>query len=491
MANPAMAKIMVVDDEPGMRKSVAIMLRREGYDVTEVSGGTEAVDALRHGGFDLIIADLRMGPVSGMDLLRVVKQEQPRVEVILMTAFGTLTTAVEAIKLGAFDFVGKPFQNEELLLRVRNALDKLHLTREVARLEAEVREAAAPDGIVGDSRSIRELHERLTRFAAVDSTVLITGESGTGKELAAKAIHARSARAHEPFVSVSCAALPDEILENELFGHVRGAFSGAVPLRKGLFEEANRGTFFLDEIGEASPRVQAKLLRVLEERVIRPLGSNRSIRVDVRVVAATNRDLDLAVKRKEFRDDLHFRLNVLTLHVPPLRERRDDIPLLVNHLLQRHASRLGRYLTGVSPAAMAILVTYDYPGNVRELSNVVERAVALASGVVIDVGDLPEGLAPPAPHAVRERPDGANAGDGPGEPSPAPFPRLPAGSHRIADMERQLIVERIQARQGNIALAAEDLGISRTTLWRRMKEYGIHAGRPGGTADGDGDATRA
>jgi len=319
--------------------------------------------------------------------------------------------------------------------------------------------------------------------------VLITGESGTGKELAAKAIHARSERAHEPFVSVSCAALPEEILENELFGHVRGAFSGAIPQRKGLFEEANRGTFFLDEIGEASPRVQAKLLRVLEERVIRPLGSNRSIRVDVRVVAATNRDLDLAVKRKEFRDDLHFRLNVLTLHVPPLRERRDDIPLLVHHLLQRHASRLGRYLTGVAPSAMAILAAHDYPGNVRELSNVVERAVALASGAVIEVGDLPEGFALPAAHTPRERPDGADAGGVPEGPTPAPVARLAAGSHRIADMERQLIVERIQARQGNIALAAEDLGISRTTLWRRMKEYGVHATRPS-PAESDGGATR-
>ena len=483
-----MTRVMVVDDEPGMRKSVAIMLRREGYGVTEAGGGVEAVAALRQGRFDLVIADLRMGPVSGMDLLQMIKQEQPQVQVILMTAFGTLTTAVEAIKLGAFDFVGKPFQNEELLLRVRNALDKLRLTQEVARLEAEVREAAAPDGIVGDSRSMRELQERLTRFAKVDSTVLITGESGTGKELAAKAIHARSARASEPFVSVSCAALPDEILENELFGHVRGAFSGAIPQRKGLFEEANRGTFFLDEIGEASPRVQAKLLRVLEERAIRPLGSNRSIHVDVRIVAATNRDLDLAVKRREFRDDLHFRLNVLTLHLPPLRERRDDIPLLIHHLLQRHASRLGRYLTGVSPAAMAILASHDYPGNVRELSNVVEHAVALASGPVIDVAELPAGLGSPASRerADHERPaDGDSGGDALSGASPAPSARFPTGSHRIADMERRLIVERIHARQGNIALAAEDLGISRTTLWRRMKEYRIQTGRPEGVADGD------
>ena len=486
-----MAKIMVVDDEPGMRKSVAIMLRREGYDVTEAGGGAEAVEGLRQGTFDLVIADLRMDPVSGMDLLRVVKQEQPQVQVILMTAYGTLTTAVEAIKLGAFDFVGKPFQNEELLLRVRNALDKRRLTQEVTRLEAEVREAAAPDGIVGDSRAMRELQERLTRFAQVDSTVLITGESGTGKELAAKAIHARSARAREPFVSVSCAALPDELLENELFGHVRGAFSGAVPQRKGLFEEANRGTFFLDEIGEASPRVQAKLLRVLEERVIRPLGSNRPIHVDVRVVAATNRDLDLAVRQKEFRDDLHFRLNVLTLHLPPLRQRLDDIPALINHLLQRHASRLGRYLTGVSPAALAALITHDYPGNVRELSNVVEHAVALASGSVVDVADLPAGFGPPSLRArgADDRPGDVDPGGGeaPSSPVPRGGPSVPSsgGSHRIADMERQLIVERIQARQGNVALAAEDLGISRTTLWRRMKEYRIQTGRPEGASEAD------
>jgi DNA-binding NtrC family response regulator len=289
---------------------------------------------------------------------------------------------------------------------------------------------------------------------------------------------------------VSCAALPDELLENELFGHVRGAFSGAVPQRKGLFEEANRGTFFLDEIGEASPRVQAKLLRVLEERVIRPLGSNRPIHVDVRVVAATNRDLDLAVRRKEFREDLRFRLNVLTLHLPPLRQRMDDIPALINHLLQRHASRLGRYLTGVSPAALAALITHDYPGNVRELSNVVEHAVALASGSVVDVGDLPAGFGPPDLRARGDDDRPRDVGPGGEAPSSSPSRGKPSepsagGSRRIADMERQLIVERIQARQGNVALAAEDLGISRTTLWRRMKEYRIQTGRPEGAPEGN------
>ena len=458
MAEPA--SILVVDDEASMRRSLAILLRREGYEVTEASGGAEALEQLPRIRADLVIADLRMTPVSGMELLESIKRAHPQVEVIMMTAYGTLHAAVEAMRLGAFDFVGKPFQNEEILLRVRNALERRRLTRAVTRLEAEVREASAPDGIVGDSRAMQDVQERLSRFAQVDSTVLVTGESGTGKELAARAIHARSARARGPFVSVSCAALPEELLENELFGHVKGAFSGAVPQRKGLFEEAHRGTFFLDEIGEASRRVQAKLLRVLEERVIRPLGSNRSVAVDVRVVAATNRDLEAAVRSGEFREDLFFRLNVLTLHMPPLRERRGDIPILAAHLLQRHASRLGRYLTGLSPAALDALSAHPFPGNVRELSNVVEQAVALSEGPVVDVGDLPIGFGPGKPDAPPPAP-------------PAPRP------HRIAAMERQLIIERMQARQGNVMLAAEDLGISRTTLWRRMKEYGIQTGRTG------------
>jgi len=454
------AKILVVDDEAGMRKSLAIMLRRDGHSVEEAAGGREATEKLGGGGFDLVITDLKMDGVSGLDLLRLVKQGHPGVEVILMTAFGTIEAAVDAMKLGAFDFITKPFYMEEILLRVRNASEKRHLAAEVHRLREEVKSASQAVGIVGVSKAIHDVMAMLPRIAETDSTVLITGESGTGKELVARALHAGSRRAQGPFVSVSCAVLPEQLLENELFGHVKGAFTGAGAARKGLLEEAQAGTFFLDEIGEAPPSVQVKLLRVLEERSIRRLGDNRAIPVDVRIVTATNRDLQQAVQAKSFRDDLFYRLNVIRIHLPPLRERRDDIPVLARHLLTRHVARLGRYLTGFSPPALALLTQYDFPGNVRELSNVVEQAVALAAGPMIETGDLPAPLSPP--------PVGAE-----------PTAPTPAGRRRLVEMERALIIERIRALGGNLHLVAEDLGISRTTLWRRMKEYQIESGRFG------------
>ncbi|MEA3509297.1 MAG: sigma-54 dependent transcriptional regulator, partial [candidate division NC10 bacterium] len=357
------AKILIVDDEAGMRKGLGSILRRAGYLVSEAPGGTEAADHLGRDVFDLVITDLKMEPLSGLDLLRLVKQMSPEVEVILMTAFGTIETAVEAMKLGAFDFITKPFQKEEILLRVRNALEKRRLKEEVHHLRVEVTSAFGFEKIVGQSAGIRQVLNLLPRAAQTDSTVLITGESGTGKELIARAIHAASRRAQGPFVSVSCAAFPEQLLENELFGHVKGAFTGALAARRGLLEEAQGGTFFLDEIGEAPLPIQSKMLRVLEDRSIRRLGDNRSIVVDVRIVAATNRDLQLAVKEKVFREDLFYRLNVIQIHLPPLRERKEDIPLLVRHLLAMHCQQLGRDLHGFSPAALRILAAHDYPGN--------------------------------------------------------------------------------------------------------------------------------
>lgn len=454
------AKILVVDDEAGMRKSVGIILRRAGYVVTEAPGGREAADHLGTDVFDLVITDLKMEPLSGLDLLRLVKQLSPDVEVILMTAFGTVESAVEAMKLGAFDFITKPFQPEEILLRVRNALEKRRLKEEVDVLRAEVKSVFGFEGIVGQSEAIRQVLAILPRVAQTDSTVLITGESGTGKELIARAIHAASRRPQKPFVSVSCAAFPEQLLENELFGHIKGAFTGALAARRGLLEEAHGGTFFLDEIGEAPLPVQVKLLRVLEDRSIRRLGDNRSIPVDVRIVAATNRDLQSAVKEKFFREDLFYRLNVIRIHLPPLRERMEDVPILSRHFLALHRKRLHREIGGFSPAALKALCDYYFPGNVRELSNVVEQAVALAAGPMVERHDLPEKLLQP--------------------PSQAGSPGSPA--HRpksLADAERELILERLHARGGNLGLAAQDLGISRTTLWRRMKDYQIEVRDPG------------
>jgi DNA-binding NtrC family response regulator len=464
MAASDPARVLVVDDEAGMRKSLAIMLRREGYPVTEASGGAEALDQLGREVFDLVVADLNMGDVSGLEVLRHVREANPDVEVILMTAYGTIEAAVEAMKLGAFDFVTKPFQSEEILLRVRNAIDKRQLRREVHRLRAEAQNASGLDRVVGVSDPIRRLLASVPRVGQTDSTVLVTGESGTGKELIARAIHATSRRAHGPFVSVSCAALPEQLLENELFGHVKGAFTGALAARKGLLEEAQGGTFFLDEVGEAPLAIQTKLLRVLEERSIRRLGDNRSLTVDIRVVAATNRDLDVAVREKAFREDLLYRLNVIRLHLPPLRERSDDIPLLARHFLAAHCRQLGRELEGFSPATLASLCAYPFPGNVRELSNVIEQAVALAAGPIIELHDLPERVRYPQPVPTRVVTPPAAA---------APAPSATPLDDAVESVEQEQIREALRVTGWNISQAATRLGVSRNTLRYRIEKYGL------------------
>jgi two-component system response regulator HydG len=450
-------KILIADDEPGMRKSLAIMLRREGYAVSEAASGQDALDQLGAEVFGLVISDLRMTPVSGLDLLRAVKQANSAVEVILMTGFGSIESAVEAMKLGAFDFITKPFQQEEIVLRVRNALEKHRLKAEVDLLRAEVTSAFGVDGIVGASEPIRHLLELIPRVARTDSTVLITGESGTGKELVARAVHAASRRSQGPFISVSCAALPETLLESELFGHIKGAFTGAQAARKGLLEEAHQGTFFLDEIGEAPAPIQAKLLRVLEERTIRRLGDNRSIAIDVRIITATNRDLDAAVRDKQFREDLLYRLNVIRIHLPPLRERMEDLPLLIRHFLAVHGRKLERRLEGVAPAALEALRRYSFPGNVRELSHMIERAVALAAGPLIEAPDLPEvvrrGETPSLPAA--------------GAPAPTTSPLKEA----VDTLEHEQILEALRQADWNISRAAQRLGISRNTLRYRMEKF--------------------
>jgi two-component system response regulator HydG len=451
------ARILIVDDEPGMRRSLAIMLRRQGYAVVEAADGVEASERLGQDVFDLVIADVRMEPVSGLDLLKHVKQASPATEVVLMTAFGTIESAVEAMRQGAHDFITKPFQPDEILLRVRNALEKHALRREVDRLRAEMQSARSAEGVVGASESIRDILRALPKIAQTDSTVLVTGESGTGKELLARAIHAGSRRAQGPFVSVSCAALPEPLLENELFGHVRGAFTGAVAARKGLLEEAQGGTFFLDEVGEAPPAIQVKLLRVLEERSLRRLGDNRPVPIDVRIVAATNRDLEEAVREKAFREDLLYRLNVIRIHVPPLRERTEDIPLLARHFLDLHARRLGRRLEGLSPAALATLTAYPFPGNVRELSNVLEQAVALAAGPLIDAGDLPERVRQPERIAVPRSPV---------------VPTAPL-REAVGTAEQEQILRALRETSWNVSRAALMLGVSRNTLRYRMEKYGL------------------
>ena len=444
-------KILIVDDDPRMRKSLSNLLNREGYGITEAPGGKEAADHLGRDVFDLVIADLKMEPVSGLDLLRLVKQMSPDVEVILITAFGTIEVAVKAMKLGAFDFITKPFQVEEILLRVRNALEKHRLKEEVNQLRTEVKTAFGFEGIVGMS----EVLTILPRVAQTDSTVLVTGESGTGKELVARAIHAASRRPRGTFVSVSCAALPEQLLENELFGHVKGAFTGALAARKGLLEEANGGTFFLDEIGDASLSIQAKLLRVLEDRSIRRIGDNRSIPVDVRMVAATNRDLQSAMREKLFREDLFYRLNVIPIHVPPLRERGGDIPPLVAHFIEKYHGKIKKQVSGVSPQAMTLLMAYRWPGNVRELENVIQRMMVVAKGDTLDVQDLPPEISgKEAPHE-----------------KPKDMKGITRESAGLA--EKNLILDALAKSGGNVTQAARSLGISRVTLQKKMKMYNL------------------
>jgi len=447
-----MPRILVVDDEPGMRRSLAISLKREGYEVEEAAGGTESLVRLEREIYDLVMTDLKMTPVGGLEVLAAAKKAAPQTEVILMTAYGSIEAAVEAMRLGAFDFVSKPFQAEEILARVRNALEKARLTTEVRLLREDLKTRAGFEQLLGQSPAMQAVLAKAARVAVSDSTVLITGESGTGKELVARAIHARSLRATKPFVSVNCAAFPEQLLESELFGHIKGAFTGAVASRKGLLEEAHGGTFFFDEVGDTPPGIQAKLLRVLEDRLIRRLGDNRPIRVDVRILAATNRDLASAIREKAFREDLYYRLNVVALHLPPLRVRREDIPLLAHHFLGVASRRSGKPMKGFSGETLAVLQAYDYPGNIRELENAVEQAIAFTTGPVIRPEDLPE--------VLRSGP--RSKGDG---PAPA------AGT--LEEMERELILRRIHELNGNLSLAARALGIGRTTLWRKMKAYRI------------------
>lgn len=452
------AKILIVDDDPLMRKTLSNLLRREGYGTAEAGGGEEAIRHLDGEIFDLVITDLHMEPMSGLELLKAIKPGRPDLEVIVVTAYGTIDVAVEAMKLGAFDFVTKPFQPEEILLRARNALEKSRLKDEVRRLQTEARSAFGIHGIVGGSEPLRKVLSILPRVAQTESTMLITGESGTGKELIARAIAAASRRAQGPFVSISCAALPEQLLESELFGHVKGAFTTAFAARKGLIEEAGGGTFFLDEIGEATLPIQAKLLRVLEERMIRRIGENRTLPVDVRFVAATNQNLEDLIPSGRFRQDLYYRLNVVRLHLPPLRERVDDIPLLMAHFLEKYNLKMNKRVAGVTPEARAMMMAYPWPGNVRELANFMERMIAISSGDTLDIPDLPEEIR------------GTGAADR--ETAAGLKPSTQATMHQI---EKRSILEALAAHDGNVTHSARALKISRATLQNKMRKFGIRA----------------
>jgi two-component system response regulator HydG len=443
-----MGKILVVDDQRNMRTTLAIMLRGVGYDVDEAADGAQGRELGAAGAYDVVITDLRMGEYDGIEVLRATKEAQPMTEVIVMTAYGTIESAVEAMRVGAFDYIQKPFTEQELIVKVSKALESRRLQGQVQAFAREFKERYHLENVVGRSQSIRDVLTRVVKIAPSDANVLITGESGTGKELIARAVHANSKRAHRPFVTVNCAAISETLLESELFGHARGAFTGAVTARKGLFEEADGGTFFFDEIAETTVSFQAKLLRAIQEGEIRRIGENKPVQVDIRVVAATNVDLAAAVEERRFRQDLYYRLNVARFHLPPLRERREDIPLLVEFFLDKYARRMSARVR-LAEGVMDKLITYDYPGNVRELENMVEQAVALSSGGVIKAADI----VPEAPRKTRSQ--GKTLAD------------------IVDDAERQALENTLRAFDGSRERAAEALDISPTTLWRKMTRLGI------------------
>ncbi len=448
-----MSKVLVVDDQRNMRTTTSMMLRSAGYDVDEAGSGEEACDMTAQDAYDIVLTDLKMGGKDGIDVLRFVKEHSPLTEVIVMTAYGTIESAVEAMRIGAYDYIQKPFAEEELLVKVERATEKRKLAGEMSVMAAEFRERYRFDNIIGRSAPIRDVLGRIVRIAPTDTTVLITGESGTGKELVARAIHANSERADKPFVSVNCAAITETLLESELFGHVRGAYTGAIGARKGLFEEANGGTFFFDEIAETPISFQAKLLRAIQQGEIRRLGDNKAILVDVRVVAATNQELKSAIEEKRFRQDLFYRLAVARFILPPLRERKEDIPQLVEFFLDKFSKKMRRHVE-LGEGVMDYLLRYDYPGNIRELENMVEQGVALSLNGIVSLDDV-------IPPEARD--------------SAAPPGR--SAHETLADVvdraEREAIEAVLREVEGNKERAAELLGLSATTLWRKMKRLSV------------------
>ena len=385
-------RVLVVDDEKSMRELLAITLERQGYEVSVAEDGEVAIEAVRRDGFDVIITDLRMPNADGLQVLRAAKEHTPETVVIVITAVGSTETAVEAMKLGAYDYITKPFKLDEIHLIIRRALERKRLRDENLYLRKQLETQHRFDNIVGKSARMAEIFDTIRKIADSPSTVMVSGESGTGKELVARAIHFNSQRRTKPFVSVNCGAIPEALMESELFGHVKGAFTGAVANKVGLFSAAEAGTLFLDEITEIPTLLQVKLLRAIQEREVRRVGDTRDLRVDVRLIAASNRELEQAVSEGVLREDLFYRLNVIPIHLPPLRERREDIALLVAHFLQKFGRQLNKDVRGVTPEALAILERYHWPGNIRELENVLERAIVLGGGEVLGADALPESV---------------------------------------------------------------------------------------------------
>jgi DNA-binding NtrC family response regulator len=445
-------KILVVDDEKNMCQYLSIMLRKEGYEVKTAHSGKKALQEIKEGNFDVVLTDIKMEGMDGIQLLRAVKEQNPTIPVIIMTAYATQKTAIEALNSGAYYYLIKRAKNEEIKMVIRSALDMHKVKTENVYLKKQLKKKEDFKEIIGKSEEIQAVFNLVNKVADTDSTILIGGESGTGKELIAKAIHYRSGRAGQPFVSINCGALPENLLESELFGHVKGSFTGAIRDKDGMFKVASGGTFFLDEVGETTLAIQVKLLRVLQEREIIPVGGTAPIKVDVRLIAATNSDLEKAVKEERFRADLYYRLNVIPILIPPLRDRRDDIPLLVDHFLRLAGERTGRRKS-ISKAAMDLLCAYDWPGNVRELENVIERAVILQEGDEV----FPENLPIKVCNHMSER------------------RRVVMNKTKMTldELEKEYLVGVLEETGWQKKKASSILGINASTLYRKIQRYGL------------------
>ncbi len=462
--------ILVVDDEPGVRTTLEAVLRDEGYQVEAVESGEACLARVTRGAFDVIVLDIWLPGIDGLQTLARLRERQIDTQVVIISGHGNIESAVRAIKMGAFDFVEKPLSLEKTVLVVRNALRQQRLEAENRALRARVDRKLT---MVGESHAMRQLREQVAMAAPTNGRVLIHGENGTGKELVARTVHALSRRRGGPFVEVNCAAIPEELIESELFGHVKGAFTGAVADRRGKFEIADGGTIFLDEVGDMSLKTQAKVLRVLQEQVVERIGGTSSVRVDVRVLAATNKDLQAEIREGRFRDDLFFRLNVIPIFVPPLRDRRDDIALLAHHFMQELATEYGRRAKTIDPSALAALQQYSWPGNVRELRNVIERLIIMVTGDTItsrDLAFLDTSLA-----LILESVYASG-----------PTVNLPEARSRF---EREYILRTLSENAGNISRTAEILGVERSNLYRKMRSLGIAPARPAGDGETDEEET--
>ncbi len=454
-------KILVADDEKSMREFLDIMLKKEGYRVTLASNGDEVIKLIEKDIFDLALVDLRMPKQDGLSVLKHIKTVSPETIVIVITAYASADTAIKAMKEGAYDYITKPFKIDEMKLVIQNALEKRHLQKENRILKEVVRDRYQFDNIIGQSPKMLELYDLLEKVAPTKTNILITGESGTGKELVAKAIHYNSPRREKPFVTLNCGAIPESLIESELFGHMKGAFTDAIATKKGLFEVADEGTIFLDEISELPLMMQVKLLRVLQDKEFKRVGGTEDIRVDVRIISATNKDLEEAVREKQFREDLFYRLNVIQIKLPSLRERKEDIPLLVNHFIKRYSEELGKQITQVSPEALRILMKYDYPGNVRELQNIIERSVALETSQELTAQNLKSYLDDQFP-VKRKAFDLEIPSEG------VDLEKI------VEDVERTLLLKALDRSRGIKKKAAELLHINFRSMRYRLEKYGLN-----------------